>query len=73
MPTLSAEHESASLCPVCHSEEPHNRMLCSNSPETLADYFGGLQSDTAELVGPNPNISPWAVGYDSWKLANGGR
>lgn len=31
-----------SLCPVCHSEEPHNRQLCSNSPETIADYLAGL-------------------------------
>lgn len=58
------------LCPVCHSEEPHNQLLCSNSPETLADFYSGQQSDTAEVVGPNANVSVWGDGYDAWKLSN---
>ena len=72
MPVLS-KRPKRTLCPVCHSYKKHDRQLCSNSPETLADFYAGVQSDTAETIGPNPNVGTWARGYDSWKLANGGR
>lgn len=37
--TIVAGPLNMNLCPVCHSVEPHDQQLCSNSPETLSDYY----------------------------------